>query len=149
MCLQWCLRGEIEGERSYLESCTNWRELWWFGGFIRWSWKQTCNEGTTWSTQECLMFSNDIIFVFVKKQLRLICDLKIQFKFMIHGFSKNQKVFILKRTYISSIMTNGEVRTSQLWLGETLVVLKCLIKLLCKCFMCWSRKHTAETQVVV
>lgn len=48
------------------------------------------------------------------------------------------------QTYITSIMTNGEARTREFRLAESFMVLKCLIELLCKSFMCWPWKHATE-----
>mgnify|MGYP004716666691 CR=1 FL=1 len=47
-------------------------------------------------------------------------------------------------TYISSIVTNSEVRTRQFWLAEALIIFESLVELLGKSFMSWSRKHAEQ-----
>lgn len=38
--------------------------------------------------------------------------------------------------YLSSIMANGEICAGQFWFYKTLVIFKCLIQFVRKCFMC-------------
>ncbi len=53
---------------------------------------------------------------------------------------------IRNEDYITSIVTDGEVSTSKLWLTETLVVSIALKQLGCKCLMRGSWKHAAKFQ---
>ena len=71
---------------------------------------------------------------------------KSSFLFLRNSVSKKsfrEKMYIWSITYISGIDKSWS-RKSQFWLGETLVILKSLVQLLCKCFICWPEKHTAE-----
>lgn len=95
------------------------------------------------------MLCNNIIFVLIQEELGLISYLNS--KCVSAACTKSSLLcpcysrfnpwphyieWMNMKTYIASIVTDGEVSMCQLWLAEAFMVFKSLIKFLSKCFIC-------------
>ena len=58
---------------------------------------------------------------------------------------KLNKTYKDKLIYLPSIVRYGKASTRELGLDEALVVFKCLVQFLSKCFMCRFRKHAVRS----
>ena len=101
----------------YLKPRANRRELGRLRCLHRNGREKACYKKTFGSTQQVLMFRNNIIFVFIQKLIRLVLNLK-------QGKTKNEKAkgSIIKpmiqhfieesnASHLSSIMSNSEITT--------------------------------------